>query len=73
MLVFQLADRWGESDPRKIAALPAQILNHWRAYFKLQGITADAVEDAAIPQPDQPSQKSIDAQCADVMRVLGNG
>ena len=36
MLIFQLADRWGESDPRKIAALPAQILNYWRAYFKLQ-------------------------------------
>ena len=46
MLVFQLADRWGESDPRKIAAMPAHILNHWRAYFKLQGMTADAAESA---------------------------
>lgn len=73
MLIFQLADRWGESDPRKIAALPAQILNYWRAYFKLQGITADAAEDAFVRQPVQPAQSMIDAQCADVMRVLGNG
>jgi len=73
MLIFQLADRWGESDPRKIAALPAQVLNHWRAYFKLQGITADPAEDAPVPQPAQPVQSTFDAQCADVMRVLGNG
>ncbi len=73
MLIFQLADRWGESDPRKIAALPAQVLNHWRAYFKLQGITADTAEDAPVHQPAQPVQSTLDAQCADVMRVLGNG
>ncbi|AIM22834.1 hypothetical protein FUU19_19485 [Serratia sp. Lou2A] len=73
MLVFQLADRWGESDPRKIAAMPAHILNHWRAYFKLQGMTADAAESAPVHQSGQPAQSSIDMQCADVMRVLGNG
>ncbi len=54
MLVFQLADRWGESDPRKIAALPAHILNHWRAYFKLQGMTADAAESAPFINPVSP-------------------
>ena len=54
MLVFQLADRWGESDPRKIAAMPAHILNHWRAYFKLQGMTADAAESAPVHQLVSP-------------------
>lgn len=73
MLIFQLADRWGESDPRKIAGLPAQILNHWRAYFKLQGITADADDEPVVHQPERLARSDVDAQCAAVMKVLGNG
>ncbi|TBM28218.1 hypothetical protein EYY85_08815 [Hafnia paralvei] len=70
-MIFTLADRWGEPDPRKIAALPASILQHWRAFF--------ALDDPAPPkkphtetEPPLPAllKSDVEAQCADVMRKL---
>lgn len=63
-----LADRWGEPDPAKIAALPADTLYHWRAYFLKQGIFSRPGE-AAPPQPPAP-RSSVDDECAAVMRAL---
>ncbi len=70
MLVFTLADRLGEADPRKIASLPANILRYWQAWLLLtENAAGNVVPDTPenIPPPGaDPAQ-----QCADVMRILG--
>ncbi|KKY66061.1 hypothetical protein OA40_11355 [Morganella morganii] len=66
-MLFQLADRWGEPDPRKLADMPADLLNHWRAFFMLEEEAAgEAGENTVVPtvSPD------ISTQCNDVMRIL---
>ncbi len=71
MDIFTLSDRLGESDPRKIASLPADILLHWKAWLSLTGNT---VEGTAPSMPVTAQQTGIDQssrQCADVMRILG--
>lgn len=71
MDIFSLADRLGESDPRKIANLPADILLHWKAWLSLTGNT---VERTAPEVPVSVPQTRVDQsarQCADVMRILG--
>lgn len=71
MLIFSLADRLGESDPRKIANLPADILLYWQAWYSLTG---NAVQVIADPPPDISEPKTnpvVSQQCADVMRILG--
>ncbi|MBA5808557.1 hypothetical protein F9883_11780 [Morganella morganii] len=65
--MFQLADRWGEPDPRKLAELPADIINHWRAFFMLEEDAA-GVNHGTGTAPAVPSD--IDSQCKDVMRIL---
>lgn len=71
MLMFTLADRWGEPDPRKLAALPANILTYWQAYFDLlqeKGGSPPAettTPAAALTEGDQ--------QFADCLRILGHG
>ncbi|KAA5961003.1 hypothetical protein F3I54_01325 [Pantoea sp. VH_18] len=67
-LIFSLADRFGESDPRKIACLPAEILRYWEAWFSLTDPTCD-ITPAAPSAP--PSRTPVDKQCADIMRILG--
>lgn len=75
-LIFWLADRWGEPDPSKIAALPADTLFHWRAFFLKQGIFKKPCreEPDSNPPPDKSPtaavNPSLDAQCAAVMKVL---
>ncbi|WP_317419329.1 MULTISPECIES: hypothetical protein [unclassified Morganella (in: enterobacteria)] len=47
--------------------MPAELLNHWRAFFMLEEETAGEVqENTGIPavSPD------ISTQCNDVMRIL---
>ncbi|MCZ1250567.1 hypothetical protein CKY06_01520 [Photorhabdus sp. S15-56] len=58
-LIFALADRWGEPDPRKIAALPADVFQYWQAFFAL-----NANEAESAPKSE------AEAQCHDVMRIL---
>lgn len=66
--IFQLADRWGEPDPRKIAALPAEIITYWQAFFvwiiKKQKKEANKTEIKIIEHDD------VDAQYAEIMRIL---
>ena len=66
-----LADRWGEKDPRKIAALPANILTYWQAYFD------QLRTDGESPPADKPTPAAApnegDQQFADCLRILGNG
>ncbi|EDL2754547.1 hypothetical protein CQO11_21505 [Salmonella enterica subsp. enterica serovar Typhimurium] len=75
-MIFWLSDRWGEPDPSKIAALPADILFHWRAFFLKQGIfQRPEAEDISASTPSVESSpatvnQSIDDQCAAVMRAL---
>lgn len=71
MMLFTLADRWGEPDPRKIADLPANILTYWQAYLDLleqrnEGITAEKTTSAAAHHHGEQ-------QYADCLRILGNG
>lgn len=70
MAVFSLADRLGESDPRKIASLPDEILLHWQAWLSLTG---NAVDSTSAQSPVNTPQPATDTagQCADVMRILG--
>jgi len=72
MFIFQLADRWGESDPRKIADLPVEILLHWRAYFIKQGVLgSDDETPPSIPETEQlPIPSPVQDECAAVMRAL---
>ncbi|PIJ58725.1 hypothetical protein BOM23_08230 [Erwinia sp. OLMDLW33] len=78
-MIFWLADRWGEPDPAKIAALPVDTLNHWKAFFIRQGVLARAEtqpEDTshkAKPSPSEPTRtadRSVNEQCNAVMRAL---
>ncbi|PLC66873.1 hypothetical protein B9P82_03620 [Citrobacter sp. L55] len=74
-MIFWLSDRWGEPDPSKIAALPADTLFHWRAFFLKQGIfKKPSPEDSDnIPPPVKSpaaANQSLDAQCAAVIKVL---
>ncbi|HBO25049.1 MAG TPA: hypothetical protein DD649_19505 [Providencia sp.] len=64
-LIFQLADRWGEPDPRKIAQLPAEIITHWQAFFM-----PEHEEVSNIPQITSSVSPDVEAQCNDVMRIL---
>ncbi|ERT11405.1 hypothetical protein [Photorhabdus temperata] len=67
-LIFELADRWGEPDPRKIAALPANVLRHWQAFFMLNAQENDlGTEPVSV---NCEVSDDITVQCNDVMRVL---
>lgn len=72
MLIYSLADRLGEYDPRKIASLPAEILLYWQAWFSLTG-NAVTIPSDSPPVPPAVSRVSpaVDQQCADVVRILG--
>lgn len=66
--MFSLASRLGESDPRKIASLPADILLLWQAYFELHD---DETPKAEVhPDPAASRSPETDQQCADVMRMI---
>ena len=67
-----MADRWGEPDPSKIAALPVETLYHWRAYFLRTGaIIRPGEEFSPIPETPPPAVvNNVDDQCAAVMRAL---
>ncbi|CAK8741344.1 hypothetical protein SODG_004757 [Sodalis praecaptivus] len=52
--LFQLAERLGEADIRKLAALPAPQLLHWQAYLLMQ---------AAPPDPLNVNRTSPGAAC----------
>ena len=70
-MLFTLADRWGEPDPRKLADLPANIITYWEAYF---GLLEEAVASPAeAPPPEKPAIAADSQQFADCMRILGNG
>ncbi|MCR3916633.1 hypothetical protein, partial [Klebsiella variicola] len=69
-LIFWLADRWGEPDPSKIAALPANTLYHWRAYFLKQGTFRRPGDENAPPTETTPAPSRVDDECAAVMRAL---
>ena len=66
--MFQLADRWGEADPRKIAALPADILTYWQAFFSLQSETSS--EEDGVHTTLSHQYDDVDEQCNQIMRVL---
>ncbi|MEZ7798540.1 hypothetical protein ABUS55_18480 [Citrobacter pasteurii] len=70
MVIFSLADRLGEPDPRKIASLPAEILLHWQAWLSLTG-NAVVNTPAQTPAVTIPPVSDMAGQCADVMRILG--
>ncbi|EKT55513.1 hypothetical protein [Providencia sneebia] len=63
--MFQLADRWGEPDPRKIAQLPANILTYWQAFF-----ISGNEEEPEFQSTTTQMQPDIEAQCNDVMRII---
>ncbi|OWF79257.1 hypothetical protein B4907_16820 [Yersinia kristensenii] len=72
--MFQLADRFGEIDPRKVSALPADILIHWQAYLKLLN-TPPPDSQAHIPT-NAPKSAAANAPESDFdacLRVIGNG
>ncbi|HBZ1335650.1 TPA: hypothetical protein MJE38_25120 [Klebsiella pneumoniae] len=76
-MIFWLADRWGEPDPSKIAALPANTLYHWRAYFlkqgtfrRKQGTFRRPGDENAPPTETTPAPSRVDDECAAVMRAL---
>ncbi|ART07482.1 hypothetical protein B8O08_22555 [Klebsiella variicola] len=69
-MIFWLADRWGEPDPSKIAALPANTLYHWRAYFLKQGTFRRPGDENATPTETTPAPSRVDDECAAVMRAL---
>ncbi|WP_071532774.1 hypothetical protein [Enterobacter oligotrophicus] len=66
-----LADRWGEPDPRKLAALPASILTAWEAYFSLLERKRENPEQ--LTQPGREPVQQYDADFADCERLLGHG
>lgn len=70
-MLFTLADRWGEPDPRKLADLPANIITYWEAYFGL--LEEAAAEPVAAPPPEKTAIPADSQQFADCMRILGNG
>jgi len=70
MMIYTLADRLGEADPRKISSLPGNILLHWQAWLSLTG---SIVEHEAPEEPERtpPADTNQSQQCAEVMRILG--
>ncbi|ROU13816.1 hypothetical protein EB837_12210 [Kluyvera ascorbata] len=68
--MYNLADRLGEPDPRKIASLPADILLHWQAWLSLT-MPDTGCHPPAPPELSRPPQTEQSQQCADVMRILG--
>ncbi|OVZ93049.1 hypothetical protein CBW54_02935 [Yersinia kristensenii] len=68
--MFQLADRWGEPDPRKIAELPVHIIMHWQAFFNLQAAPPPAFTPTDVPPPELTAPTPVADQYADIMRVL---
>lgn len=71
-MLFTLADRWGEPDPRKLADLPANIITHWEAFF---GLLEDAAASPAAETSPPNTALAVDSnqQFADCLRILGNG
>ncbi|PXM39846.1 hypothetical protein DMT39_18885 [Klebsiella variicola] len=70
--LFALADRWGEPDPTKLAAMPANILTYWEAYFAL--LKEEGKPPLAAPQSSAaPSAVARDDDFENCLRVLGNG
>lgn len=69
-MLFTLADRWGEADPRKLGDLPANIITYWEAYF---GLLSEAAEVPPKPQPQAAPEPAQDQGFADCLRILGNG
>ncbi|KAA0264887.1 hypothetical protein ERL64_03370 [Hafnia alvei] len=71
-MIFWLADRWGEPDPSKIAALPVDTLYHWFAYFmRIGAIKRPDEEVMDPPEPPPPDAVSnVNDPCAAVMRAL---
>lgn len=74
MQAYQLADRWGEPDPRKILSLPASVVMGWLAFLGLPEIcgndtgtegTSGGVPRLPVIQPDDTA-----AACAAFMRVM---
>ncbi|SPP31351.1 hypothetical protein ARAF_0475 [Arsenophonus endosymbiont of Aleurodicus floccissimus] len=53
-------------DPRKIAALPTEILTHWQAFFLLESEPegADKAGNEVIAHDD------VNQQCNTIMRIL---
>ncbi|OWO86536.1 hypothetical protein B5C26_00900 [Photorhabdus luminescens] len=65
-----MADHHGETDPRKIAALPADILLHWQAFYKLRNKPDDDKPVNIHPSYSTPQDDSIEEQCVAVIRAL---
>ncbi|MBA5234752.1 hypothetical protein H2Y56_21975 [Pectobacterium aroidearum] len=74
MAAFELADRWGEPDPRKILELPADIFEHWLAFFSLKNSESDP-EHPTVGKPSAAvaREKTDEELFADNMRIIGNG
>ncbi|NYA15762.1 hypothetical protein [Serratia fonticola] len=68
MAIFSMADHFGEPDPRKIAALPADILTHWQAYLDLKNSRPSPAAAQKTPR-----EKTDDELFADHLRILGHG
>ncbi|EDY2188380.1 hypothetical protein GTE46_005139 [Salmonella enterica subsp. enterica] len=66
MLVFWLADRWGEADPRKLLSLPAPVLTMWQAFFNI----LNRQEGPHPPPPDFSPPQGDEDECAAFMRVI---
>lgn len=76
MDAFDMADRWGEPDPRKILNLPADIFQHWQAYFSLKTPRTDS--DDKLPASDNSlggagREKTDDELFMDNLRIIGHG
>lgn len=71
--VFELADSLGESDPRKLLDLPADLLLHWQAY---RGLKQDAIRESVPPVDAVPSYPAAECDPDDFsqcLRVIGYG
>lgn len=66
MLVFALADRWGEPDPRKLLSLPQPVLTTWQAFFNIQNRQGGPHS----PPPDFSPPRGDGDECAAFMRVM---
>ncbi|MFW5407744.1 hypothetical protein B7L51_003825 [Pectobacterium brasiliense] len=74
MAAFELADRWGEPDPRKILDLPADIFQHWLAFFSLKNPESDPEHPAVHKTPAAFVREKTDEELfADNMRIIGHG
>ncbi|WP_282815298.1 hypothetical protein [Hafnia alvei] len=66
-----MADRLGESDPRKIAVLPADMLLHWQAYLKMRA--EQAVSASALPHHAPSAYPAETDDFAECLRIIGHG